>query len=95
MTGATAAPGFWRQGSSVDADMAAESLFQVLSDQGAGVPLRELALVGLTAAIVTYFATGGCGSWPGVWVLLPTRVSVTFTASPHRGWADWRCTWAW
>jgi UDP-GlcNAc:undecaprenyl-phosphate/decaprenyl-phosphate GlcNAc-1-phosphate transferase len=30
-----------------------------LSDQGAGVPLRELALVGLTAAIVTYFATGG------------------------------------
>jgi len=30
-----------------------------LSDRGAGVPLRELALVGLTAAIVTYFATGG------------------------------------
>jgi UDP-GlcNAc:undecaprenyl-phosphate GlcNAc-1-phosphate transferase len=29
-----------------------------LSDQGAGVPLRELALVGLTAAIITYFATG-------------------------------------
>ena len=29
-----------------------------LSDRGAGVPLRELALVGLTAAIVTYFATG-------------------------------------
>jgi len=28
-----------------------------LSDRGAGVPLRELALVGLTAAIVTYFAT--------------------------------------
>ena len=27
-----------------------------LSDRGAGVPLRELALVGLTAAIVTYFA---------------------------------------
>lgn len=29
-----------------------------LSERGAGVPLRELALVGLTAAIVTYFTTG-------------------------------------
>jgi UDP-GlcNAc:undecaprenyl-phosphate/decaprenyl-phosphate GlcNAc-1-phosphate transferase len=29
-----------------------------LADRGAGVPLRELALVGLTAAIVTYFTTG-------------------------------------
>ncbi|MGB5110588.1 MAG: MraY family glycosyltransferase [Mycobacterium sp.] len=29
-----------------------------LSERGAGVPLRELALVGLTAAIITYFATG-------------------------------------
>lgn len=29
-----------------------------LYDRGAGVPLRELALVGLAAAIVTYFATG-------------------------------------
>jgi UDP-GlcNAc:undecaprenyl-phosphate GlcNAc-1-phosphate transferase len=29
-----------------------------LSDRGTGVPLRELALVGLTAAIITYFATG-------------------------------------
>jgi UDP-GlcNAc:undecaprenyl-phosphate GlcNAc-1-phosphate transferase len=28
------------------------------SARGAGVPLRELALVGLTAAIVTYFCTG-------------------------------------
>jgi UDP-GlcNAc:undecaprenyl-phosphate GlcNAc-1-phosphate transferase len=28
-----------------------------LADRGAGVPLRELALVGLTAAIITYFAT--------------------------------------
>ena len=38
-----------------------------LSDRGAGVPLRELALVGLTAAIITYFATG--------WVrVLATRV---------------------
>ena len=30
-----------------------------LNERGAGVPLRELALVGLTAAIVTYFCTGG------------------------------------
>ncbi|MEH3138719.1 MAG: MraY family glycosyltransferase [Mycobacterium kyogaense] len=29
-----------------------------LTDRGAGVPLRELALVGLTAAIITYLATG-------------------------------------
>src|ERR1044072_318164 len=29
-----------------------------LSDRGAGVPPRALALVGLTAAIITYFATG-------------------------------------
>src|ERR1700743_32444 len=29
-----------------------------IGDRGAGVPLRELALVGLTAAIITYFATG-------------------------------------
>ncbi|HZA11248.1 MraY family glycosyltransferase [Mycobacterium sp.] len=36
---------------------AADSLL-ALSDRGAGVPLRELALVGLTAAIITYFCTG-------------------------------------
>jgi len=29
-----------------------------LSERGAGVPLRELALVGLTAAIITYVCTG-------------------------------------
>ena len=34
------------------------STLLALSDQGAGVPLRELALVGLTAAVVTYLATG-------------------------------------
>ena len=33
--------------------------YLALSDRGAGVPLRELVLIGLTAAIVTYFATGG------------------------------------
>ena len=37
--------------------MAGDTVFLALS-QGAGVPLRELALVGLTAAAVTYFATG-------------------------------------
>jgi UDP-GlcNAc:undecaprenyl-phosphate GlcNAc-1-phosphate transferase len=36
---------------------AADNLL-ALNDRGAGVPLRELALVGLTAAIITYFATG-------------------------------------
>lgn len=29
-----------------------------LSDNGAGVPLRELALVGMSAALITYLATG-------------------------------------
>ena len=37
--------------------MLAASLL-ALSERGAGVPLRELALVGLTAAIITYFVTG-------------------------------------
>ena len=37
--------------------MAADTVFLALS-QGAGVPVRELTLVGLTAAAVTYFATG-------------------------------------
>ncbi|MGB8506007.1 glycosyltransferase family 4 protein [Mycobacterium sp.] len=36
---------------------AADSVL-ALSERGAGVPLRELALVGLTAAIITYFCTG-------------------------------------
>lgn len=35
-----------------------DTLVLALSERGAGVPLRELALVGLTAAIVTFFATG-------------------------------------
>src|SRR6202161_2212990 len=39
------------------ADNLADGLL-ALSDRGAGVPLRELARAGLTAAIVTYFATG-------------------------------------
>jgi UDP-GlcNAc:undecaprenyl-phosphate GlcNAc-1-phosphate transferase len=38
-----------------------------IAERGAGVPLRELALVGLTAAIISYFCTG--------WVrVLATRV---------------------
>src|SRR4030088_2804349 len=37
--------------------LAADNLL-ALSDRGAGVPLRELALVGLTAATITYFCTG-------------------------------------
>ena len=36
---------------------AADSML-ALSERGAGVPLRELALVGLAAAIITYFCTG-------------------------------------
>ena len=40
-----------------DADSVADGLL-ALSDRGTGVPLRELVLVGLTAAIITYFATG-------------------------------------
>ncbi|OBI47080.1 undecaprenyl-phosphate alpha-N-acetylglucosaminyl 1-phosphate transferase [Mycobacterium kyorinense] len=42
---------------SSDVDSLAGGLL-ALSDRGAGVPLRELVLVGLTAAIITYFATG-------------------------------------
>ncbi len=41
-----------------DASQALAGGILALSDRGAGVPLRELALVGLTAAIITYFATG-------------------------------------
>ncbi|OHU98038.1 glycosyltransferase family 4 protein [Mycobacterium talmoniae] len=40
-----------------DVDSLAGGLL-ALSERGAGVPLRELALVGLTAAIITYFSTG-------------------------------------
>lgn len=41
----------------ITATRAGESLL-ALDERGAGVPLRELALVGLTAAIITYLATG-------------------------------------
>jgi UDP-GlcNAc:undecaprenyl-phosphate/decaprenyl-phosphate GlcNAc-1-phosphate transferase len=40
-----------------DADSLVGGLL-ALPDRGAGVPLRELVLVGLTAAIITYFVTG-------------------------------------
>ena len=36
----------------------ADAAWLALADRGTGVPLRELILVGLTAAIVTYLATG-------------------------------------
>jgi UDP-GlcNAc:undecaprenyl-phosphate GlcNAc-1-phosphate transferase len=39
--------------------LSAEVSLLALADRGTGVPLRELILVGLTAAIVTYLATGG------------------------------------
>ena len=39
--------------------MSADVTLLALADRGTGVPLRELVLVGLTAAIVTYLATGG------------------------------------
>lgn len=38
--------------------MSTEVSLLALADRGTGVPLRELVLVGLTAAIVTYLATG-------------------------------------
>lgn len=38
--------------------MSTEVSLLALADRGTGVPLRELILVGLTAAIVTYLATG-------------------------------------
>lgn len=47
----------YRRGVLSDADNLAGGLL-ALSDRGAGVPLRELAVVGLTAAIITYFTTG-------------------------------------
>ena len=64
-----------------------------LSERGAGVPLRELALVGLTAAIITYFCTG--------WVrVLATRLgAVAYPQGTRRacaarppGWVGSPCT---
>ncbi|HEY7053790.1 MAG TPA: MraY family glycosyltransferase [Mycobacterium sp.] len=58
-----------------------------LYDRGAGVPLRELALVGLTAAIITYFCTG----WVRVLakrvgaVAVPRERDVHVQATPRMG----------
>jgi UDP-GlcNAc:undecaprenyl-phosphate GlcNAc-1-phosphate transferase len=58
-----------------------------LSERGAGVPLRELALVGLTAAIITYFCTG----WVRVLatrlgaVAIPRERDVHVQATPRMG----------
>lgn len=66
-----------------------------LSDRGAGVPLRELVLVGLTAAIVTYFATGGAR-------MLALRLGAVahprerdVHSRPTPGWVDSPCTSGW
>lgn len=65
-----------------------------LSYRGAGVPLRELALVGLTAAIITYFATGP------VRMLASRLGAVAYpreqmcTSRLPLGWVGWRCSWA-
>ncbi|HZQ33370.1 MAG TPA: MraY family glycosyltransferase [Mycobacterium sp.] len=58
-----------------------------LYDRGAGVPLRELVLVGLTAAIITYFCTG----WVRVLatrvgaVAIPRERDVHLTPTPRMG----------
>jgi UDP-GlcNAc:undecaprenyl-phosphate/decaprenyl-phosphate GlcNAc-1-phosphate transferase len=58
-----------------------------LSNRGAGVPLRELALVGLTAAIITYF----CTSWVRVLatrlgaVAIPRERDVHVQPTPRMG----------
>ena len=63
------------------------STLLALSDRGAGVPLRELALVGFTAAIVTYFATGGVRTLAirlGA-VAYPRERDVHFEPTPRMG----------
>src|SRR5436305_6654262 len=58
-----------------------------LADRGAGVPLRELALVGLTGAIVTYFATGPVRVLATRWgaVAYPRERDVHVTPTPRMG----------
>jgi len=58
-----------------------------LSDRGAGVPLRELALVGLTAAIITYFATGWVRALATRWgaVAYPRERDVHLQPTPRMG----------
>ncbi|MBX7433563.1 undecaprenyl/decaprenyl-phosphate alpha-N-acetylglucosaminyl 1-phosphate transferase [Mycobacterium sp. Y57] len=58
-----------------------------LSDQGAGVPLRELALVGLTAAVITYLATGWVRVLAMRWgaVAYPRERDVHLQPTPRMG----------
>ncbi|AWV49019.1 undecaprenyl-phosphate alpha-N-acetylglucosaminyl 1-phosphate transferase [Mycobacterium leprae] len=58
-----------------------------LFERSAGVPLRELALVGLTAAIITYFATGLVGVLANRLeaVAYPRERDVHVTPTPRMG----------
>jgi UDP-GlcNAc:undecaprenyl-phosphate GlcNAc-1-phosphate transferase len=70
----------------ITATQAGESLM-ALSDRGAGVPLRELALVGLTAAIITYLATGWVRVLATRWgaVAIPRERDVHLQPTPRMG----------
>ena len=77
-------------GSVTTAVPSAESLattLLALSERGAGVPLRELALVGLTAAIVTYLATGWVRVLATRWgaVAYPRERDVHLQPTPRMG----------
>ena len=63
------------------------SSLMALSDRGAGVPLRELALVGLTAAIITYLATGWVRVLARRWgaVAYPRERDVHLQPTPRMG----------
>lgn len=63
-----------------------------LADRGAGVPLRELALVGLTAAITTFFCTGGVRMFATRVGAVAYPVSVMCICSRRRGWVGSACT---
>lgn len=70
----------------IGASQVGESLM-ALSDRGAGVPLRELALVGLTAAIITYLATGFVRVLATRWgaVAFPRERDVHVQPTPRMG----------
>lgn len=73
-------------GSAMTTAPMSESLM-ALSEQGAGVPLRELALVGLTAAIITYLATGWVRVVATRWgaVAYPRERDVHLQPTPRMG----------
>ncbi len=70
----------------ITATRAGESLL-ALSERGAGVPLRELALVGLTAAVITYLATGWVRVLAMKWgaVAYPRERDVHLQPTPRMG----------